>query len=48
MGREKQGPLVCEELPVKKLKLVADVVHFYVGIGRSLTQENTKHVILKD
>ena len=45
---KKQAPLVCAALSVKKLKLAADVVHFCVGIGRSLTQENMKYLILKD
>ena len=45
---KKQDPLVCGALSVKKSKLAADVVCYYTGIGRPLTQENMKYVILKD
>ena len=40
--------MVCGALSVKKLKLTADVVHYYIGIGRPLTQKNMKSIILKD
>ena len=39
---------LCGALSVNKLKLVVDIVRYYTGIGRPLTQENTKYVILKD
>ena len=45
---EKQSPMVCSGLSVKKLKLSADLVHYYTGIGRPLTVENMNYVILKD
>ena len=35
---KKQAPLVCSALLVnKKLKLAADIVNYYTGVGRSLT-----------
>ena len=45
---EKQPPMVCSALLVKKLKLSADLVCYYTGIGRSLTVENMNYAILKD
>ena len=45
---EKQAPMVCSALSVKKIKLSANIVSHYAGIGRPLTQENMKYVILKD
>ena len=45
---EKQAPMVCSALSVKKIKLSANIVRHYAGIGRPLTKENMKYVILKD
>ena len=45
---EKVAPMVCGALSVKKIKLSANIVRHYAGIGRPLTQENMKYVILKD
>ena len=45
---EKQAPMVCGALSVKKIKLSADIVRYYAGIRQPLTQENMKYVILKD
>ena len=40
--------MVCSALLVKKMKLSADIVHYYTVIGRPLTMEDMKYVILKD
>ena len=45
---KKQPPMVCSALLVKKMKLAADIVLYYTGVGRPLTMENMKYVILKD
>ena len=37
---EKQAPMVYSALSVKKIKLSANIVRHYAGIGRPLTQES--------
>ena len=45
---EKQPPMVCSALLVQKMKQEIDIVCYYAGVGRPLTVENMKYVILKD
>ena len=45
---EKQPPMVCSALSVKKIKLAANIICYYAGVRQLLTVENMKYVILKD
>ena len=45
---EKQSPLICSALLVKKVKLAAHMVHYYTSNRQPLTKENMEYVFLKD